>query len=428
MKVAVLTMFNGLDTHYSPVGVVAEHLKMLLEAGIPTKVLVSQDCPDEDRKGVFADERLEWVKITNRLDGRRIHWHDYCRPNGNLHATFFAEAETVAADLRNALSDVNVCAMHDIHFQGRHLVHNVAVRKAQENLPKVRFVAFTHSVPQNKPPVLKYPFSCRYTPMPNTVYVYPTRSGIPALARQYGIAESRCRVVSNCLDPFDFVGEDIKRLQAQTDLLTPDILMVCAGRLSPGKQFEKAAALAGAIRKMTELRVKVVFCEFPCTDIQPENYKRTVRAAGCQNGLEDADMVFTSDFGWPQGFPRSGVLGLFTLSNLFVCSSCSESFGITVLEAASRGNFLVVNEAVPALEELGKRLGAYMMRWDARNFGFDTKETYLPNETAYLQKHAEKIAERMKNDPVLRAKTSVRNEFNPRWIWENQLESVLEGF
>ena len=80
MKVAILTMFNGLSGTYSLVNVVAEHIRMLLDAGISTKVLVSEDCPDSDRRGIFADERLEWVRITNRLEGRPIVWHDYSQP------------------------------------------------------------------------------------------------------------------------------------------------------------------------------------------------------------------------------------------------------------------------------------------------------------------------------------------------------------
>ncbi|HOP11137.1 MAG TPA: glycosyltransferase [Oscillospiraceae bacterium] len=426
MKVALLTMFNGLSNTYSLVNVVAEHLKMLLDAGISTKVLVSQDCSDEERRGIFADERLEWVKITNRIDGKRMEWHDYALPNGTPHETFFAETEAIAADLKNALADVDVCIMHDIHYQGWHLIHNVAIRKAQENLPKVRFIAFTHSAPVNRPPVLKYPFSCRYTPMPNTVYVYPTHSGIPALARQYGVPEGRCRVVYNSVDLITPLSEDLKQLHNQTDLLKPDILIVYPGRFTPGKKFEKTAALAGAIRKKTELTVKVIFCDFPCMDIEPAKYKLAVRMAGCLCGLDEEDMAFTSDLGWPHGFPRSGVFELFTLSNLFICPSYSESFGLTVLEAASRGNFLVLNEAVPALEELGKRLGAYFMRWDARNFGFDTKEDYKPSEPAYLEEHAARIVDRMRDNAVLRAKTLVRREFNPDWIWYNQLQPLIE--
>ena len=102
-------MFNGLSGTYSLVSVVAEHLKMLLDAGVHTKVLVSEDCPDSDRRGVFADERLEWVRITNRLNSRRIVWHDYSQPDGELHEGFFAEADAIAADLIRALADVDVC-------------------------------------------------------------------------------------------------------------------------------------------------------------------------------------------------------------------------------------------------------------------------------------------------------------------------------
>lgn len=428
MRVALLTMFNGLSSTYSLVNVVAEHLKMLLDAGVPTKVLVSQDCPDSDRQGVFAREELEWVKITNRLEGRRIQWHDYSQPEGEVHDSFYDEADVIARDLQAALADVDVCVMHDIHYQGWHLVHNVAVRKAQESLPHLRFIAFTHSAPVNRPPAPRYPFSCRYTPMPNTTYVYPTQSGIPALARQYHVPEGRCRVVSNSLDLLSAMGEDVRAVQDRVDLLTPDFLIVYPGRFTTGKRFDKVAALAGCIKKMTERTAKVVFCDFPCMDTDASQYKRVVRATGQVCGLEDGDMVFTSDLGYTEGFPRSGVLELFTLSNLFICPSYSESFGLTVLEAASRGNFLVLNEAVPALEELGKKLGAYFMRWDARNFGFDTKETYQPSEMGYLERHALKIADRMRDDPVLRAKTLTRQSFSPGWVWYHQLQPLLEGY
>lgn len=426
MKVAVLTVFNGLSHTYSLVNVVAEHLKMLLDAGIPTKVLVSQDCPDEERQGIFADERLEWVKITNRLGDQKIHWHDYSQPGGVLHDTFFEEAEAIEQDFVTALADVDVCIMHDIHYQGWHLVHNVAIRKAQEKLPDVKFLAVTHSAPVNRPPDPQYPFSCRYTPMPNTTYVYPTQSGIPALARQYGVPEGRCRVLYNSLDQVSMMSDDVREVQKAIDLLSPDILIVYPGRFTTGKKFEKVAALAGAIKKKTELTVKVVFCDFPCMDIEPGKYKYAIRKIGCACGLNNLDMLFTSDIGYPQGFPRNAVFELFTLSNLFICPSYSESFGLTVLEAASRGNFLVLNEMVPALNEIGNKLKAYFMRWDARNFGYDTKETYSPSEQFYLEEYALKIVDRMRDDPVLFAKTMVRQKFSPQWVWYNQLQPLLE--
>jgi len=426
MKVAVLTMFNGLSNTYSLVNVVAEHLNMLLEAGIQTKVLVSEDCPDREREGVFADERLEWVKVTNRLDGKQIHWHDYTQHEGQVYDSFFEEAEVIAKDLEEKLRDVDVCIMHDIHYQGWHLIHNVAIRKAQERLHGLRFVAFTHSAPVNRPLAPAYPFSCRFTAMPNTIYVYPTYSGLSALAKQYQVPEGRCRVVYNSLDLISFLSEDVKEIHRNLDLLSPDILIVYPGRLTTGKKFEKVAALAGTIKRKTEQRVTVLFCDFPSMDIDPKQYKNVIVKVGMYYGLAKEDMAFTSDLGYPNGFPRKGVLELFTLSNLFICPSYSESFGLTVLEAASRGNFLVLNEAVPALEEVGKKTKAYFMRWDARNFGYDTKEHYRPSEQSYLEEHAVSIADQMRDNPVLFSKTQARQKFSPQWIWYHQLQPLLE--
>ncbi len=426
MKVAVLTMFNGLETTYSLVNVVAEHLKMLLDAGMETKVLVSEDCPDSERRGIFADERIEWCKIANRLDGKRMEWHDYSQPSGVVHETFTAEVNVIAQSLQKELDDADICIMHDIHYQGWHLVHNAAVRKVQEALPHLRFIAVTHSAPVWRAAETKEPFSFRYASMPNTLYVYPTQSGIPALAKQYGIPEGRCRVVSNSINLLDMMSPEVRVIQSKINLLTPDFLIVYPARFTTGKRFEKVAALAGVIRKKTEREVSVIFCDFPCMDTDARQYKRLIRATGQVCGLRDEDMVFTSDLGYEGGFPRDGVMELFTLSNLFICPSYSESFGLTVLEAASRGNFLVLNEAVPALKELGEKLGAYFMRWDARNFGFDTKENYQPSEMSYLETHAVKIADRMRDNSVLRAKTLTRQSFNPDWVWYHQLQPLLE--
>lgn len=425
MKVALLTMFNGLSSTYSLVNVVAEQLRMLLDSNIDTKVLVCEHCPDHERTGIFLDKRLDWVKVVNQIDGKLIHWRDYSTPTGKVHSSFFKEADIIAEDLVDKLSDVDVCIMHDIHYQGWHLIHNIAVRKAQEKLPHVKFIAFTHSAPEAHPKKTEWPFSARYSPMPNTTYVYPTQSGLPALAKQYDVPEGRCRAVNNSLNLLSFFSEDIQALASKTDLLSPDVLVVYPGRLTTSKKFEKVSSLCGAIKKVSGLSVKVIFCDFRSADLAPETYKRQIRTQGIKHGLDQEDMVFTSEMGFPDGFPRPAVLELFSISNLFICPSFSESFGLTVLEAASKGNFLVINEAVPALEEIGKPLKAYFMRWDARNFGYDTKETYHPSEKAYLEEHGGIIVDMLTSNPVLLSKTLARQRYTPLWVWKNQLEPLL---
>lgn len=425
MKVAILTMFSGLATTYSLVNVVADQIKMLLEAQVELKLLVSETCPDTERWGIFLDPRLEWVKITNTCHGAPIVWRDYSAPTGTVHETFYEEAAQIAKDYVRALRDVDVCIMHDILYQGWHLVHNAAIRQAQKSLPGVRFLAFTHSLPVSRPQKLEEPFSFRFTAMPNTRFVYPSYSGIEALARQYDVPQGNCAVVYNSLPLLEMLSQDVQKVAGSIDLLNADILAVYPGRLTTGKRFEKVAALAGAIQRKTEQRTRVIFCDFPSADIPGRIYKDTIRMEGQKFGLEAGNMVFTSDLGYEQGFPRQGVLELFTLSNLFLCPSYSESFGLTVLEAASRGNFLVLNEAVPALKELGDSLGAYFMRWDARNFGYDTHERYVPSEQAYYEEHGERIVNFMREDRSLRAKTRVRTQYHGAWICRNQLMPLL---
>lgn len=425
MKVAILTMFTGLRTTYSLVNIVAEQLRMLLDANVPTKLLVSEQCLDEERFGIFLDERIEWVKITSKRNGQLIHWKDYSRTNEKIHDGFFEEADIYADDFVRNLSDVDFCLMHDILYLGTYLVLNVAVRKAQQQLPNVRFIAFTHSVPYQRPLKTEWPFSARFTEMPNTIYAYPTVSGIPALAKQYNVPEGICRVVNNSVDALSFFSDEVKTVAKKVDLLSPDFLAVYPARLSLGKQFEKVASFCGALKTGSDRNVKVLFCDFPSKDIEPKTYKTLIKLAGCKNGLDTQDIVFTSDCGFEKGFPRKGVLELFSLSNLFICPSLSETFSLTLLEAASQGNFLVVNEAVPALEEMGKKLNAYFIRWDGQNSGFRSTEIHHESEEVYIQRHAGIIVNRMRENSVIHAKTLARQRFSPQWVWRNQLEPLL---
>lgn len=427
MKVALLTMFNGLSPTYSLVNVVAEQLEMLLSHNIEVKLLVSEDCPLDTRYGIFLDQRIEWIPIVNHLDERRIIWHDYAVPTDHLHATFAKEASLISKDFALHLEDVDVCFLHDILYQGWHYIHNLALRLAIPNLPHTKFLAFTHSFPAKRPSLLTETTKARFIPLPNTYYVYPTYSGIPALARQYNVPEGICRVVYNSLSSLSFVSEEVRTLHTQVNLLESELLVIYPGRLTPSKKFEKVVALAGSLYTHAEKTIKVICCDFPSTDIPVDTYKNQIRTAALAYGLPKSSLIFTSDYGFPNGLPRQCILDLFTLSNLFICPSFSESFGLTVLEAASRGNLLILNENVPALAELGQKLHAYFMAWDGRGFGQDYLKQYHPSEASYYQLHTKKIIQKFYQDDVLFAKTQARLSYSPEWIWHHQLEPLLSS-
>ncbi len=427
MKVGILTMFGGLATIYSLVNVVAEHIRMLLDAGIEVKMLVCEDMPETEKHGIYLDQRIEWSGVCNRYLGKQIHWRDYSAPDLPIHPEFEEEAAVIGEDLAEKLKDVDVCMMHDIHYQGWHLLHNVAVHYAARKLPKLRFIAVTHSLPDEAwfDQKISWPHSARYSPMRNTIYTYPTECGLQSLSRQFHVDMNQCRVLNNTLDLIGQMTEQVKELHSKTDLISPDVLIIYPARFTTGKKFEKVAMLAGAIKKVSKKEVKVIFCEFSAMDTDPHQYKEYITNAGIGAGLSREDMVFLNDLGYPMGLTRDAILELFSLSNLFICPSASESFGLTALEAAAMGNFLILNECVPALKELGETLNAYFMRWDACNFGYQTQESYYPGEMDYYEEHAQIILEAMWQNPVIHAKIQARKRYSPKWVFEHQLREML---
>ncbi|MDA8442984.1 MAG: glycosyltransferase [Peptococcaceae bacterium] len=425
MRVAILTLATELISTDSIVSAVVQHLDMLLNAGNAVKILADLDCFNRYEHKTFLDPRIQWVKLGDSVKDDLISWSGNLKRTGQFPRAFFQGVDIISEMIRNNLSDVDICILYDILQQERYLGYNLAIRKVQEALPNIRFIAFTYSPPVKSTSKTVWPFSTVHSSMPNTIYVAPSRAEMLALGEQYAISEDRCRVVYTSLDILSPLSGEVKGLANETDLLSPEILMVYPARLTPGKKFDKVTTFAATIKNKTKSSVKAVFCDFPSTDINPELYKALIRRLGHALNLADEDIVFTSDLGYTDGFPRSGVLDLFTLSNLFVCPSFSESFGLIALEAASRGNFLVLNEKVPALEELGAKLQTYFMRWDARNFGFDSKETYYPSEQNYLEEQVSKVLNLMHENPVVYSKTMIRQKYSPKWIWQNQFAQLL---
>lgn len=418
-------MFNGLSSVYSLVNVVSEQLKMLLADGVSVKMLVSEHCPDSERTGIFADTRIAWVKIVNSQNGQLFKWHTYTGAQEKVHDAFFAQAALIAADFVQNLQDVDVCILHDILYQGVHLLHNVAIRNAQKSLPHVKFLAFTHSAPAMHLDA-DYPISCMFSSMPNTTFIYPTQCGLAAVAKQYQVPLTQCACVSNSIDPSIGLNREALHIMQQTGMMQREILIIYPARLTLAKRFHIIAEFAGIIKQYCQKSVGVIFCDFSSADIDPALYRFLVKDVAAKNGLAENDIAFTSQCGYPNGVARETVFDLFTLSNLFLCPSYSESFGLTVIEAASRGNYIVLNEAVPALAEIGNSIDAYFMRWSARNFDCETHETYHPSERLYYLKNAQQIFENMAKNPVINAKTLARIRYANGWVYENQLKPLLQ--
>lgn len=144
----------------------------------------------------FPCNTISNLVIVSNIDSTdllmQIKWYDYSKPTGKLHDTFYEEVEVIKNDFIEKLKDFDICFMHDILYQGWHYIHNVAIREAQKELPNLRFISFTHSYPAKRPEYIEKEFLGRYMDMPNTLFAYPTKSGLKALANQYNVDKKMC--------------------------------------------------------------------------------------------------------------------------------------------------------------------------------------------------------------------------------------------
>ncbi len=427
MKVAIMTLFNGLDSSYSLVNVVKDQITRLLNNNIAVKILVSEQCDLSNLEGVFADKQIEWCPITNSINGKTIKWIDYSVPSVSLHSSFNDEVAVIAKSLLEHLQDVDICFLHDILFQGWHYVHNIAIREVSNHITNLNFISFTHSFPLPRPKNPLPHLLGFYMPLRNTKYVYPTVSGLTPLASQYCVPEGYCHVVSNSFSLMEFCTPEVASLHQKVNLTDCKILVVYPARLTPAKQHNYLMHLVGSIYKNVEPSIKIIFCDFPSMDVDESDYKKTLMSIADSYGMKPEQVIFSSEYGFKNGFPRKSVLDLFTLSNLFICPSYSESFGLTVLEAASRGNYIVLNSLVPALNELSSYIPSHLMSWRAKTFEGEITPNYANDEEYYL-KHAHEIVEQMFENPVIQSKTNVRNRYSLEWIWKNQLEPLISSF
>ncbi|MEF9984416.1 MAG: hypothetical protein RR710_07725, partial [Oscillospiraceae bacterium] len=86
------------------------------------------------------------------------------------------------------------------------------------------------------------------------------------------------------------------------------------------------------------------------------------------------------------------------------------------LEAASRGNFLVMNSGTPALYDLGK-----MLQSSLYYFGGNS----LPSQPKNGENSIQTIIRQMRENPMVQAKNTIRRSFSPKTVYSDYLSPLL---
>lgn len=423
MKVFILTNFSGYLKSYSPILVVGLQIQMLRANGIDPVLLVSEGWnPPED--SVFSQvetKKLPQVPVSNEP---------------GLDATFDRDVDKLYEALADALCDDAVVVTHDLIFLPDYVKHNVAARRLAEHFPSIRWLHWIHSATAPQGLIEeRMMWGDKYRELlsqkfPNSIVVFPNSYSIPRVARNFGYEEDEVFEVPHPMDITEGMEPIIKRLFLEYELNTPEVLMVYPLRLDRGKNAEMNIQLAGALKRLGT-SVCMIFCDFQSTGGDKVTYRNELRELADSLYLSDDEVIFMSeaDASAEMEISHKAVLDLFTLSNVFLMPSKSETYSLITQEAMARGNFCILNHDFAPFRQIFGENAIY--KQFSSNIGFDGQDgeinTTYGNSEGYFDDMARAVNYYLRREKALRAKTWVRTQRNLQAIYKNYMEPLLHA-
>lgn len=421
-KVYILTNFSTYLKSYSPIIVVGEQLKMFKRNGY-NPVLIANEGWEPPEDSIFAE--VETKHITPA--------HVYNEPK-EFSDQDLEEIDALERDLGEILADANVVITHDLIFLPDYVKHNVAARRIAESKPNIQWVHWVHSATSPNSLIRERAmYGDKYLELlsskfPNSIVAFPNAYSIPRVARNFNYEEDEIFEVPHSTDPTEGMQPVVRRLYDELDLGEADVLMVYPLRLDRGKNAEYNVRTIAQIKNVG-LRGHLVFCDFQSTGDDKVVYREDLKALARELGAEDA-VTFISEFDDGSHLESSHqvVLDLFTLSNIFMMPSKSETYSLVAQEAMLRGNLCILNHDFAPFRQIYGKHALY--RQFGSNIGFDgfdgeiTTEHH-PDSNAYCLGIAKNIRYYLENDKALSGSTFVRTQRNPDAVFRNYLEPLL---
>lgn len=420
-QVAILTSFKSYDPSYSLILVAEDQLKMLVEAGHKPVVVVEDGFnPGES---FFANSQVVLKHVPSVTASN----------DGILPENWQEEVDMLAGHYQAIFEqeDVDVVITHDFISQAAALVHNLAARKAG-SATKVRFLHWVHSVfSSNMPSNVLEASKVGRSRWPKSKIVFPNEYDRPRVARAFGVEETD---VLHCPHPTDILGlldahPVIRRLCQEKGVLDKRVVMVYPARLDRGKQPHLNIELAAALKRIG-ISVAFICVDFSSTGGDKVVYREEMKAQALELGLDDTDVIFLSEFDKEFEFhaPRSVIRDLFSLSNVFMLPSRSETYSLVAQEAALLGNLMILNFDFPPMRSIfgeTPKFYKFSSNLDILTGGDGSTETDYGSRTAYFDDIARWVGFMLQNDRSIRMKTWARTERSLSAVYEKFLAPLL---
>ena len=404
MKVAIASHFGGFQSSYALHVGWHERARILERFGVDFDFLVNKKC----KEGLYPHQ-------LNVLPNRPT-----SEPLGD-RAEFFANA------YRDLLKDYDVVLTADMMYQrkGNFLACNAAQRAVAKDL-KAWWCHWIHSGWTTRPEKFDYPDNLRYTMPPRSFLVYLNSYELPQLADMFKAEPHQVHAVYNPKDIRSFhemdplawaIIDELKIYHKQAIQIFP----FCSTRMD-------AKGIDGVIKMMAALQragqdVALVLAN-------ANSKKRKDEIEGKIKYMESLGLVHGEDFMWTcfmnnhKPLPRKTIADLYKLANMFTFTSWRETVGNVFQEAKVSGNLLILNGALPCLQEMGGPEAIYI-DVDHKTPGIRDGQQgdmqmvgYNPSEEAYFDEIAEVVIPRLPD-------RSHQWYFSLDRIWHTQLHLLL---
>lgn len=421
-KIYILTNFSTYLRSYSPIIVVGQQLNMLLRAGYQPVLIVADGWePPED--SIFA-----------KVETRKLSQVAYQDPPV-VNEMFHEDVALIAEQLEEIIEDGSVVLTHDLIFLPDYVKYNLAARKITEIKRKVRWIHMVHSATgpgtliQEREMYGEAYKELLLSKFPNSVIIYPNAEHIPRVARNFGYEEYEVIEVPHATDPTEGMHPLVKRLYDDLHLGDVEVLTVYPVRFDRGKNPQMHVRLMAALKEVG-VTSHVIYCNFQSTGGDKVVLMEEVRDLAKSLGVEDR-MTFLSEFDDMAHLEvdHETILDLFTLSNIFMLPSRSETYSLITQEAMLKGNLCILNYDFPAFRQIYGKTALYR-QFDGAEVamdGFDGKvDTKHTDIQEYMrQRLAIPIKGWLANDKTLAGKTWVRTKRNPDYVFREYMEPLI---
>lgn len=426
-QVFILTNFSGYLRSYSPIIVVGEQIKMLTRAGYePTMITTEGWEPPED--SIFHGIKTEFLYPSGG--------HDI------VDDIFEQDVVDIYTRLNEIIPDNSVVITHDLIFLPDYVKHNIAARRLAEKKPGVRWLHWVHSATSPNTLIQERSiYGVQYKELllskfPNSIICYPNAQDIPRVAKNFSFEEDEVVEVPHSTDPIEGMRPIVQRLYDAKYLADVEVLVIAPMRLDRGKNPGMIVRLMKGC-KDANLTSHVVFCDFQSTGDDKVVLRNETNQLAQELDVLDR-VTFLSEFDGDAilEVDHQVVLDLFTLSNVFMCPSRSETYSLTTQEAMLKGNFCILNKDFPAFNQIYGKNAIYR-QFDGAEVDFSGQDGKIETKhqlsdgsdglSAHFRDMAVALKYWLENDKVLRAKTWVRTKRNPDYVFQNYIEPLIKA-